>query len=256
MTANFIIVLCLGGILGLAIGLIGTGSVLAVPLLIYGAGLDFHGAVCVSMLTVTILGIIGTIDKFEQIDLRGGMVIAAAGMVFAPLGAWLNRRLDHSVLIGLFVAVVLATTVRVLTGPQDEAGLVEKMSAQPSPVRARVLSIFAGSFVGVIGGLLGISGGFIVVPMLATYGRLEMHRAVATSWTIVALVSASATITHFVAGQRLPIADSLLFVASAVLGFKAALRVAHRFTTPNLKRLFAGAFIVMSVVMLANLIRK
>src|SRR5262249_16156664 len=110
----------------------------------------------------------------------------------------------------------------------------------------------AGALIGLLGGLLGISGGFIAVPILVTYRGLDMHRAVATSWMIVALVSASATIGHFVGGQRVPSAPALLFVAGGLIGFEIAVRPAPYFSATALKTLFAAVILVMSVVMLAR----
>jgi uncharacterized membrane protein YfcA len=72
VSAALLVILLLGGVLGLSVGLVGTGSVLAVPLLVYGRGLDVRSAVCVSMLTMTLLGFTGTIRKLHAgaIDLQ------------------------------------------------------------------------------------------------------------------------------------------------------------------------------------------
>jgi hypothetical protein len=68
------------------------------------------------------------------------------------------------------------------------------------------------------------------------------------------LVSASATIGHFLAGQRVPPKETLLFAISGVIGFEIAASVAHRFSGAGLKRGFAVAIIIMSIVMLAHLL--
>jgi uncharacterized membrane protein YfcA len=115
-------------------------------------------------------------------------------------------------------------------------------------------SAAAGAVIGLLGSLLGISGGFIAVPVLVAYHRLDMHRAVATSWMIVAVASASATAGHFLAGQRVSLGDALLFLVGGVIGFEVAVRVAHRFSEGGLKRLFGVAILVMSIVMLVRLV--
>jgi uncharacterized membrane protein YfcA len=99
VSAALLIILFLGGVLGLSVGLVGTGSVLAVPLLVYGGGLGVHNAVCMSMLTMTLLGIVGSIQKLHAgaINLRAATFTAIFGALFAPLGAWLNKQLrPHS----------------------------------------------------------------------------------------------------------------------------------------------------------------
>jgi uncharacterized protein len=246
-------ILFLGGVLGLSVGLVGTGSVLAVPLLVYGGGLGVHNAVCMSMLTMTLLGIAGSIQKLHAgaINLRAATFTA----IFAPLGAWLNKQLRPILLLICFALVALAISIYMLLQSETNA---KQMTKRHNFVRAPGARIFgsgaAGAVIGLLGGLLGISGGFIAVPVLVTYQGLEMHRAVATSWAIVALVSASATTGHFLAGQRVPLGDTLLVAIGGVIGFEIAVRVAHYISGAGLKRLFGGAVLVMSVVMLARLL--
>jgi uncharacterized protein len=257
VSAAVLIILFLGAVLGLSVGLVGTGSVLAVPLLMYGGGLDVHSAVCVSMLTMTFLGFAGTIQKLQAgaIDLRAAAAIAVFGALFAPLGAWLNKQLRPVLLLVLFALVVFVISICMLL--QRDASALRL--AEPRDVtRSHGTAVFgsgaAGAVIGLLGGLLGISGGFIAVPVLVTCRRLEMHRAVATSWAIIALVSALATIGHFLAGQRVPLGSALLFVIGGVVGLETAVRVAHHISEAALKRLFAATLLVMSVVMLVRLL--
>jgi uncharacterized membrane protein YfcA len=81
-----------------------------------------------------------------------------------------------------------------------------------------------------------------------------MHRAVATSWMIVTVVSASATTGHFLAGQRVSLGVALLFLIGGVIGFEVAVRVVHRFSEGGLRRLFGVTILVMSIVMLVRLV--
>jgi uncharacterized membrane protein YfcA len=259
VSAVLLIILLLGGVLGLSVGLVGTGSVLAVPLLVYGGGLDVHSAVCVSMLTMTLLGFTGSIQKLHAgaIDLRAATLIGMSGALFAPLGAWFNKQLSHNVLLVLFAVVVLVISTGMLLQREPNA---ERTRQSAGAVSLRVGAVFgsgaAGAAIGLLGGLLGISGGFIAVPVLVAYQGLEMHRAVATSWTIITLASASATIGHFLAGQRLPLGNTVLFLIGGIIGFQFAVRVAHCFSGAGLKRLFAIAVLIMSVVMLARLFAR
>ena len=230
---------------------------LAVPLLMYGGGLDIHRAVCVSMLTMTFLGFAGTIQKLHAgaIDLRAAAVIAVFGALFAPLGAWMNKQLRPVVLLVLFALVVFVISIRMLLQRDANAiRLAEPRDGTRSHGTAFFGSSAAGALIGLLGGLLGISGGFIAVPVLVSYQGLDMHRAVATSWAIIALVGALATIGHFLAGQRVPLGGTLFFVIGGVFGFEIAVRVAHHISGAGLKRLFGVMILIMSVVMLARLI--
>ena len=182
-------------------------------------------------------------------------MIAIFGVLFAPVGVWLNKQLHPVLLLILFALVVLAIGIWTLLQREADA---KRLRQSRDVARARGVTVFgsgaAGAVIGLLGGVLGISGGFIAVPVLVSYQGLEMHRAVATSWAIVALVSGSATIGHFVAGQRVPLGDVLLFLIVGVTGFEIAVRVAHRFSGAGLKRLFGAAILMMSIVMLVRLL--
>jgi len=136
----------------------------------------------------------------------------------------------------------------------------KQASQSADAVRSRGVAAFgsgaAGAVIGLLGGFLGISGGFFAVPVLVTYQRLEMHRAVATSWTIVTLASVSATIAHFLTGQRLPLGNTVLFLIGAIIGFQLAVRIAHHFSGAGLKRIFAATVLIMSSVLLARLFAR
>lgn len=257
MSAALLIILLLGCVLGLSVGLVGTGSVLAVPLLVYAGGLDVHSAVCVSMLTMTLLGFSGSIQKLHAgaVDLGAATLIGISGALFAPLGSWLNKQLSHTVLLVLFALVVLAMSIGMLLQRESNAN---GASQSADAVRSRSVVAFgsgaAGAIIGLLGGFLGISGGFIAVPVLVPYQGLEMHRGVATSWATVTLASASATIGHFIAGQRLALGNTLLFLIGGIIGFQFAVRIAQYFSGAGLKRPFAAAVLIMSVVMLARLL--
>lgn len=246
-----LLVLLVGLALGVAVGLVGTGSMLAVPILIYGVGIDVHGAVCVAMLTMTAIGVIGTIQASRSgaVNLRSATIMSVCGALIAPLGAWLNRRLPPLHLLLLFAVVVLATSVVMLLRQiANRQGIDLNRSRELSQFSVGV----AGVIIGLLGGLLGISGGFIAVPALVAYQRLEMHRAVATSWAIIAVTSAAATLGHFLGGQRLRFADTTLFLAGATGGFEIAVRTAPKISEPVLKRTFA---IVMSIISAAMVVR-
>ncbi len=259
MPAAFLIIFSLGAALGVSTGLVGTGSVLSVPLLVYGAGFDVHRAICVAMLTMTLLGFIGSIQQWRAgaINMRAAGVIAISGAFFAPLGAWLNKYLSHALLLGLFAIVVLLMGIGTLL-QRKSTGPVTTEANRSSIARSKrtiaLQSGGAGAVIGLLGGLLGISGGFVAIPVLIAYQRMEMHRAVATSWAIVAFVSAAATAGHILAGQRVPPRETSLFLIGGVIGFEIALQVAHQVSGRQLKRLFAVAVLMMSMVMLARLL--
>jgi uncharacterized membrane protein YfcA len=241
----------LGMIVGLSVGVIGTGSLLAVPLLVYVAHMSVHAAVCVAMIVMTFLGLTGSLQNLRTraIDFRAASVLAISGALSAPAGAWLNKQMPPSLLLFLFAFVVFAIGIRMLLHHGDSHDESAKLQTH-----AKRSSVLAGVLIGLLGGTLGISGGFVAVPILTTYTGLEMHRAVATSWFIVAVVSASASIGHFAAGERVPLATTLLFGLGGVVGFEIGLRAREHFSGARLARLFAVAILVLGVFMLGEMV--
>jgi uncharacterized membrane protein YfcA len=110
----------------------------------------------------------------------------------------------------------------------------------------------AGVVAGILAGLVGVGGGFLLVPVLLLTGKLEMHRAIATSQFVIALISIWATVSHLAAGQRIPAGVAALFAAGSILGMGIGTPLAARIAGPRLQRLFGATLICMAVVILVQ----
>jgi uncharacterized protein len=129
----FLAVIC-GTASGLSLGITGIGSVLAVPLFVYILGLAPHPAVCASMIAVGTTALYGCITRWRtaQIDLKSGLVVATAGILAAPFGAWMSNYIPAKPLLLLFGFVVAVVAVRLLikgSAPRHNAGSGKEMSA-------------------------------------------------------------------------------------------------------------------------------
>ncbi len=214
-----------GTLVGLALGLTGIGSVLAVPFLVYGLRLGPHAAVCVSMAAVAAMALVVCVRKsrMELIKVRVGTAVATGGALGAPVGVWLNKQLSPNLLLVLFAVLAAGMGLWTLfTGKTSESNGAQSLSLP----QARLQSIFAqltlmtfvGLIVGVLSGMLGVGGGFFIIPALLFFGGLGIHSAIATSLPVVVLISAVAMTGHLVAGQRPPLELTGLFAAAGVVG--------------------------------------
>ncbi len=267
--ATLALALALGGIVGLSLALTGGGgTAFAVPLLVYGLKLAPHRAVCVSMAAIGVTTALATIQKLraKEVDVRAGLVLAVAGMFGAPAGAWIGRFVPENWLLVMFASMVLLVGIRMLL-PSSAKTNESRAIAESAPhtkarwksarsftlPSARTLGLCAAGLVtGLLAGLLGVGGGFILVPVLVLFGGVEIHRAVATSLCVIALISIPATASHLLAGQTIPLDIAALFAIGAVLGLKLGSRLAAKLSGPRLQQLFGATMLVMAALILLH----
>ena len=171
-----IIVLLLSVLIGLSLGLMGGGgSILAVPVLKYVAGLEAKAAIATSLLVVGTTAGVGGWRHARQgnVAWRTGMVFAVTAMAGGYGGGLAADWFSGTVLLMLFALMMLVTSVMMLRGRGD---LAPRESDIPV-----MLVVAEGIAVGALTGLVGAGGGFMVVPALVLLGGMEMHRAVGTS---------------------------------------------------------------------------
>ena len=117
-----------------------------------------------------------------------------------------------------------------------------------------VLLTGVGFATGVLSGLFGVGGGFVIVPALVIFSGMGIHRAVATSLLVITLVSISGVSSHVLAGRSIAWQTTLLFVAGGVGGLLLGNSLGRYISGPILQRVFAAAIVaVASFVMVRTL---
>ena len=236
-------------LLGLAIGLVvgtvgGGGAVLAVPALVYAVGLDVHAATTASLAIVAAGAATGAVGQARRgavcwTSAAGFAAAASLGSVGGALG---NRALGGPALLLLFSGVMLLAaraTWRRAGSPACVAG------GCPRP-RARVL-VPAGLLVGALTGLVGVGGGFVVVPALAIGLSFGMREAMGTSMVIVAIVSLCGLAAHLAAGNALDVPVAAAMGAAAVAGALVGPRLADRVPAQALGQAFAVLVVLVAL---------
>ena len=245
-----LVYLFLGALTGAILALTGAGGgILAVPLLIFGAGMSIAQAGPIGLLAVGMAAALGAVLGLRAhiVRYRAALLIAAAGMVLSPLGLWLAHRADNRWLTVLFALVLAFVAYRTFR----QAGGAEAARAAPPPcVRnpasgrfiwtapcARVLAL-SGAVAGLLSGLLGVGGGFLIVPALRSHTDLSMDAVVATSLAVIALVSATGVVSSAIAGN-LDLVAAAPFCAGGLLGMAGGRKVAARIAGAQMQRGFA-----------------
>lgn len=243
--------LALGLVVGLILALTGAGGgILAVPLLVFGARLGMAQAAPIGLLAVGMAATLGALLGLHagHVRYKAALLVATAGMLVTPLGLWLAQRLPNRPLALLFAVVLLGVALRMWRqaagGAATEARRAPPCRLNPAHGRfhwtwpcAQALAA-AGMLTGFLSGLLGVGGGFVMVPALRRYTDLPLPQVVATSLAVIALVSFFGVASSAVAGTlHWPVAAP--FAAGALLGMLGGRAVGSRLAGPQLQKGFA-----------------
>ena len=187
VTPTLALTLLLAVLIGVSLGLLGGGgSILTVPILAYVAGLPAKEAIAASLVVVGVTSAVGAVShaRAGRVRWRTGVSFGAAGMAGAFLGGLLGGHIPSTVLMMAFALMMIATSVAMLRGRRG-APAEEGPTREPSAGRI----VLEGLAVGLVTGLVGAGGGFLVVPALALLAGLPMPVAVGTSLVVIAMKS-------------------------------------------------------------------
>lgn len=230
-----------GIVVGAVVGLVGAGgAIIAVPALVYLVGLAPHEAVPTSLIVVGLSALAAVLPRARTaVDWPLALIVGLAGFPASWAGAWLGRRLDPDVLMLLFAAVMVLAGLRMALAPR----------ARPAPAvsgpRRTAQGIAVGLAVGFLAGLLGVGGGFLIIPALTLVLHLPIHRAVGTSLAVIVLNSASGFAAH-VPELDLDWPLTAVFAGTAVLSSLAATSVAARLDDRLVSRAFAAVIFAVA----------
>lgn len=180
---------------GLLLGLLGGGgSLLLVPLLIFWGGFPVKSAIALALAVVGITSLIAVMRHARQGNVcwKNGVAFGLSGMAGAYGGGRLAGFVPENLLMILFSLMMLVTALSMLLGRRLRPG-VEVTAGAPCPTRIRLPAVlFDGLLVGVITGLVGVGGGFVIVPALNLLGGLAMRAAIGTSLLVIGMNSLAA----------------------------------------------------------------
>lgn len=244
--------LALAVLIGLSLGLLGGGgSILAVPVLVYVAGVDPRDAVGMSLAIVGATSLAAGLLHFRsgQVDGRLAAVFGLLGIGGAWVGARLTRALRPELLLALFALVMLAAGMAMLLRRHAEppSGRTAVRRPRPLPLVPVALGL------GVLTGFLGVGGGFLIVPALVVFARAPMRIAIGTSLFVISANSAAGWLAHLGEGDP-HAALTAAFAAVAILGSIAGERLARRSPPAALRTAFAVLILALgAAILLANL---
>jgi uncharacterized membrane protein YfcA len=248
MTATLALTLALAVLIGVSLGLLGGGgSILAVPLLVYVADLPPKEAIATSLLVVGATSAVGVIPhaRAHRVRWRTGLVFGFAGMTGAYAGGRLAEFIPAGYLLTGFAIMMLATAVAMIRGRRSAEG-------KPVPHELPVFRVILdGIVVGLVTGLVGAGGGFLVVPALALLGGLPMPVAVGTSLVVIAMKS-FAGLAGYLSSVHINWGLALAVTAAAIVGSFLGGRLAGKIPADVLRKSFGWFVVVMGVFVLGQ----
>lgn len=262
-----------GILVGLSLGLTGGGgAIFAVPLLVYGLGTPTKVAVGISLAAVGATSCVGFLHRWQlgEVEIRTGLLFAIAGMLGAPIGTWLADFFPDPVLLLAFAGLMVIVALRLwqqASKPMPVAGSPDcsRPDSHDGPTcrrdaagalilnsRCALLLFLVGLLTGVLSGLFGVGGGFVIVPALVLFSGMSMHRAVGTSLMVISLVSVSGIASHVWAGREISPFVTGLFVLGGIAGLFAGQRIGRRLSGPLLQKVFVVAILAVAALVIAR----
>ncbi|WP_460802720.1 sulfite exporter TauE/SafE family protein [Microbacterium sp. GXF6406] len=249
MSGTLILTLVLAVSVGLALGTLGGGgSILTVPLLTYIAGMPPKEAIAASLLIVGVTSLSSLVvhARHRRVRWRTGLIFGAAGMVGAFAGGLIGGQLPGAVLMVAFAIMMIATAIAMVTRkPRRDT---DQPTADAGTERAHSLpmlrTMLEGIVVGLITGIVGAGGGFLIVPALVLLGGLSMPVAVGTSLLVIAMKS-FAGLAGYLTTVTLDWPLVAAVTAMAVLGALLGARLSGRIPADALQKVF-GVFVLLT----------
>ena len=241
----------LAALVGISLGLMGGGgSILTVPIFVYVLGYDPKLAIAMSLPVIGITSLAGAAGHWKagNVQLRTAFTFGLIAMVGAFAGARGAQFLNGAVQLALLAVIMLLASAMMFRSARRPSSGDDALplAAREMPV-ALLVPVALG--VGVITGLVGIGGGFLVVPALVLLARAPMKQAVGTSLVVIAMNSASG-FAGYMGQVQVPWTFMAGFTAVAVAGILAGTWGVRFVSQRVLKQAFALFLVVMGTFML------
>jgi uncharacterized membrane protein YfcA len=272
LSVNALMIVALGGVVGLLTGMIGVGGgFLTTPILIF-FGIPPAVAVASSTTQITGTSISGVLahTRRKGVDYRMGAVIIAGGVMGSLLGGFLFRLLQNSGQIDTVISllyVVLLSSIGILMAKEAATALgLWKPRREPKPQRRHnpliailpmrwrfyrsglyispLAPLILGFLTGILTVLLGVGGGFIMVPAMIYLLGMSAQVVVGTSLLQILAVTAATTMIHATTTRSVDIVLAVLLLIGSVIGAQYGARFAQKMK-PELLRLFLAVVVLL-----------
>ena len=240
-------------LIGASLGLLGGGgSILTVPVLVYIIGVEIKQSIALSLAIVGTTALVGSTSHMRagNINIKVALIFGPFAMVGTFLGTKISVFLTGPMQLTLFAIVMLAASYFMFKGRANLKANKDIVSLNYSMIIIQAL------FVGVLTGLVGVGGGFMIVPALVLIANIPMKEAVGTSLLIIAMNSFIGFIGYL---NKVAIDWPFLgqFTFFTTVGILIGSRLVQYISQEKLKKTFAIFLVIMSLfIIYQNLIKN
>ncbi len=268
VSVNAFMLLGLGGLVGILSGMFGVGGGFLITPLLFFVGIPPAVAVATSTNQIVASSVSGVLAHFKRktVDLKMGIVLLAGGLVGTAAGvqvfAALARmgqvdllvQLSYVLFLGVIGALMLAESLNAARrarqpapaapGPRKARGWMQRL---PFKMRFRTSGLYisvippllVGAFVGLLAAIMGVGGGFVMVPAMIYLLGMPTKVVVGTSLFQIIFVTGAATVMHATTNYSVDMVLALLLILGGVVGAQVGTRIGVKMKAENLRILLA-----------------
>ncbi|AWB49615.1 permease [Gemmobacter aquarius] len=283
VSVNAFLLLGLGGIVGFLSGMFGVGGGFLITPLLFFIGVPPAVAVATGANQVVASSVSGVLAQLKRkaVDMRMGSVLTAGGFIGSGIGVWVFKlmtalgqidlfvQLSYVLFLGLIGAMMLQESVRAWMRTKSGApvrrshvhtwvhGLPLKMKFRASGLYISVLPpLGIGAAVGFLAAIMGVGGGFIMVPAMIYLLGMPTKVVVGTSLFQIIFVTAFTTLAHAITSQTVDIMLAFLLIIGGVIGAQIGARIGVRLKAEQLRILLALLVITVSFKIALDLLLR
>ncbi|MHA7887138.1 MULTISPECIES: sulfite exporter TauE/SafE family protein [Roseicyclus] len=268
VSVNAFMLLGLGGLVGILSGMFGVGGGFLITPLLFFVGIPPAVAVATSTNQIVASSVSGVLAHFKRktVDLKMGVVLLAGGLVGTVAGVQvfsalarlgqvdLLVQLCYVLFLGVIGTLMLAESLRAARrarhpaapspAPRKARGWMQKL---PLKMRFRTSGLYisvippllVGCFVGLLAAIMGVGGGFVMVPAMIYLLGMPTKVVVGTSLFQIIFVAGAATVMHATANYSVDMVLALLLILGGVIGAQVGTRIGVKMKAENLRILLA-----------------
>lgn len=271
MSVNIFVILGMGGVVGFLSGLFGVGGGFLMTPLLFFIGVPAPVAVATEANQIVASSVSGVLAHWRRgnVDFKMGLILVVGGALGSSLGVWLFTflrelghidvviRLAYVAFLSIIGALMLAESVRAMLRRKNRTppkrhhhywvhGLPFKTRFRRSRLYISILlPITIGFLAGILAAIMGVGGGFLMVPAMIYLLGMPTVMVVGTSLFQIIFVTANVTVLQAVNNQTVDVVLAMLLLVGAVFGAQLGARASTRLQGEHLRSLLA--LVVLSV---------